>query len=216
MSLLGQTIKRLREEHGLTQAQLGQLVGLDGTGIARREVGKTRVRAGERVKFAKAFNMSLVQFDDQWRDWQVERTQGGPGIPIINRAPAGIVIDYEEYGVDSGQGFEYVDWGDIEDKLAFGVIVVGDSMEPALHDGEKVILSPIDAYRPSDLLQDGKIVFVRFSPEYNGGGCTLARFYAEEDGQIRLHKDNPAYRPIVCSREAVQSAAVAVERRAKL
>jgi hypothetical protein len=50
-----------------------------------------------------------------------DRTRGGLGIPIINLAPAGRIVDYEEYGVDSGQGWEYVEQGDIEDPLAFGV-----------------------------------------------------------------------------------------------
>ena len=44
----------------------------------------------------------------------------------------------------------------------------------------------------------------------------LARFYAEGQGKIRLQKDNPAYKPIVCDREEIQNLAVAVERREKL
>lgn len=216
MTALGQTIKRLREERGWTQAELGKRVGLDGTNIARRERGQIRVKPVERPRFADAFGMSLIDFDDQWRNWQLERTRGAHGIPIINRAPAGMIVDYEEHGVDTGQGFEYVDFGDITDPLAFGVIVVGDSMESTLSDGDKVILSPIDPYRQSDLLANGKIVFVRFGVEFNDGGCTLARFYADEDGQIRLQKDNPDYRPILCGREDVQSVAVAIERRLKL
>lgn len=215
MSAIGHTIRRLREERGWTQAQLGDRVGINGTNIARRETGQTRVRANERFVFAKAFGMSVVEFDEQWRQWTVPRTRGAPGIAVINRAPAGAVIDYEEYGVDSGQGFEYVDRGDIQDDLAFAVIVVGDSMEPRLRDGDYVILSPCDPYKGDGKLEPGKIVFVRFT-EDAGGGCTLARFYREHDGQIRLQKDNAAYAPIVCKREAIQSIAVAVERRERL
>ncbi|MBD3241602.1 MAG: helix-turn-helix domain-containing protein [Chitinivibrionales bacterium] len=215
MSAIGQTIRRLREERGWTQAQLGERVGINGTNIARRETGQTRVRANERFAFAKAFGMTVIEFDEQWREWSVPRTRGAPGIPVINRAPAGEVIDYEEYGVDSGQGFEYVDRGDIQDDLAFAVIVVGESMEPRLKDGDYVILSPCDPYKGDGKLQPGNIVFVRFS-EDAGGGCTLARFFVEDEGQIRLQKDNPAYAPVVCEREAVQRIAVAVERREKL
>lgn len=215
MSTIGPAIKRLREERGWTQADLGQRVGLDGTNIARRESGQTRVKANERALFAKAFGLSLVKFDEQWREWTVETTRGAEGIPIINRAPAGQVVDYEEYGVDSGQGFEYVDRGDIKDPLVFGVVVVGRSMEPRLREGDYLILTPCDPYRDDGKLQPGKIAFVRFTSAA-GGGCTLARFFPEEEGKIRLHKDNPAYRPIYCSREDIQSIAVAVERREKL
>lgn len=125
MSAIGQTIKRLREEHGWTQAELGQKVDLDGTNIARREMGRTKVKAAERFRFAQAFGMSITEFDEQWRQWIVPRTRGGHGIPVINRAPAGQIVDYEEYGVDSGQGYEYIDFGTIPDPHAFAVVVVG-------------------------------------------------------------------------------------------
>jgi SOS-response transcriptional repressor LexA len=215
MNAIGELIKRLREEHGWTQAQLGERVRLDGTNIARRESGRTQVKADERFTFAKAFGMSVVEFDEQWRRSEIERTRGAEGIPIINRAPAGQIVDYEEYGVDSGQGVEYVERGDVKDHLAFGVIVVGQSMEPKLREGDHVILSACDPYRDDGKLQPGKIVFVRFTQE-RGGGCTLARIFVEDEGMIRLHKDNPAYKPIYCRREEIQSIAVAVERREKL
>lgn len=212
---LGAAIKRLREERGWTQQQLADAVGMDQTGIARRESGKTRVKPPERPRFAQAFGMSLLDFDQEWRRGTVARSQGGPGIPIINRAPAGRVTDYEEYGIDSGQGYAYVDRGDIDVALAFGVQVVGDSMEPRLNEGDQVILSPCDPYQPSENLVNGKIVFVRFTVDA-GGGCVLARFFLENDGKVRLQKDNPAHKPIVCDREAIQSVAVAVERRERL
>ncbi len=96
MSAIGRTIKRLREEHGWTQAELGQKVDLDGTNIARREMGPTKVKADERFRFAQAFGISITEFDEQWRQCSVSRTHGGSGIPIVNRAPAGQIVDYEE------------------------------------------------------------------------------------------------------------------------
>lgn len=216
MTALGAAIKRLREEHGWTQEELAVKVGLDRTSIARRENGKTRVKGNERPMFAQAFGMTLIQFDEQWRDWIVTRSRGAPGIPVINRAPAGQILDYEEYGIDSGQGYEYLDHGDIDDKLAFAVVVVGDSMEPVLIEGDYVVLSPLDPYKPhNDRLKDGTIVFVRFTYEHSGG-CTIARFFDEGGGKIRFQKENPAYVAINCIREDIQSMAIAVERRVKM
>lgn len=215
MSAIGLAVRRLREERGWTQEQLGLKVGLDSTNIARRENGKTKIRPPERVKFAEAFDLPILEFDRHWRQWNIERTCGGPGIPIINKAPAGLIIDYEEYGIDSGQGYEYIDRGDITDHLAFGVIVVGDSMMPTLRDGDQVVLTPVDPFVSDGKLTDGKIVFTRFVIEH-GGGCTLARFFSDGQGRIRLHKDNPTYKPILCEREVIQAMAVAIERREKL
>jgi len=196
---------------------LGAKVGLSGTNIARRENGRTRVKPNERFKFADAFGLAILDFDEQWRDWQPARSRGGDGIPVINRAPAGLIQNYEEYGIDSGQGYEYIDFGDITDQLAFAIVVVGDSMEPTLRENDTLVLSPIDPYKPhTDRLHNGAIVFVRFTVEFHGGGCTLARFYDESDSRVRLQKDNAKYPPIICNREGIQMMAVAVERRIKL
>ena len=215
MSAIGQTIKRIREEHGWTQAELGARVGFDGTNIARREMGRTRVKAAERFKFARAFDMSIIEFDEQWRQWTVPRSRGGNGIPVINRAPAGQVIDYEEYGVDSGQGYEYVDFDSVTDPLAFCVIIVGQSMQPTLNDGDQLVLSPVDPYKADGRLASGKIVFVRFTREH-GGGCTVARFFDDGNGRVRLHKDNPTFQPTQCEREVIQAIGIAIERRIRL
>ncbi|MBX3384556.1 MAG: LexA family transcriptional regulator [Phycisphaeraceae bacterium] len=215
MNPMGEAIKRLREERGWTQSQLGEKVGLDHTNIARRESGKTRVKANERFQFAQAFGMSVIEFDECWRQFAIRPERKVQGIPIINRAPAGEAIEYDEYGVDSQDGMAYVDRGDIQDERAFGVIVTGDSMQPRLGDGDYLILSPVDPYRGDGKLADGKIVFVRFTQE-SGGGCAIARFFAEDNGMIRLQKDNPAYKAIVCHRETIQLVAVAIERREKL
>jgi transcriptional regulator with XRE-family HTH domain len=219
MTALGDAIRKLREERGWTQEELAAKVGMDRTNLARRENGKTRVKPTERPDFAKAFGMSLVEFDEQWRDWMVTRTNGAAGIPVINRAPAGLIMDYEEYGVDSGQGYEYIDFGAMSDRLAFAVVVVGDSMRPTLTEGDYLVLSPLDPYKPhADRLKNGAIVFVRFTNEHSGG-CTLARFFEDGppgSGKVRLQKDNPAFAPIVCNREDIQLLALAIERRVKL
>ncbi len=231
MSTMGAAIKRLREEHGWTQAELGERVGLDGTNIARRERGSTKVKPAERQKFARAFGLSLNDFDNAWRVFRTERTQGGRGIPLINKVPAGEVQDYEEYGVDSGQGYEYLDYGDIRDDQAFALEIVGDSMQPRLNEGDRVVFSYCDPYRDDGKLKPGRIVFVRLAVgealtfqskkkdnemTYQGGGCIVARFYPLDGGQILLRKDNPTWPPILVNREAIQNVAVATERRERL
>ena len=80
----------------------------------------------------------------------------------------------------------------------------------------RAVLAPLDPYKPhNDQLKNGTIVFVRFTVDHSGG-CTLARFFDEGVGKVRLQKDNPAYAPINCDREDIQSLAIAVERRVKM
>lgn len=215
MSALGQLVRKLREERGWTLDELAQRINVSGSALARKERGEIRIKPPERKDLAKVFGMSLEDFDQQWRAGRMERTVGGPGIPVINRAPAGQVIDYEEYGVDSGQGMEYLDWGDIRDDLAFAVVVVGDSMEPSLSGGDYLILSSMSLPKPRARLEDGSVVFVRFTPESGRRGCTIARWHPQPDGSIILSKDNSRHKPIVCQREDIEQLAVAVEKRSK-
>lgn len=207
-----------REGKGLSLPELAALVKIEKSLLAKKERGEVGISPPQRKAIAKALGMSLDEFDAHWRASKIDRTKGGPGIPVINRAPAGGVIDYEEYSVDSGQGFEYLDWGDVTDDLAFAVIVVGDSMEPVLQEGDFVVLSPMTVPKPAEKLENGDIVFVRFGPDSEYEGCTLAYWHYEPQSTvITLAKANPKYPPLMARGPEIQQVAVMVEfrRRAK-
>lgn len=199
----------------MTQADLGDAVGLSHDAISKIERGLRRVRPPERKAIAAALMLDLASFDDLWRADKIARTVGGDGIPVINLAPAGTVTDYAEYGVDSGQGFMYVERGSIEDELAFAVQIVGDSMEPSLFQGDTLILSPMTVPKPRAELVRGCVVFVRFAEESPLDGCMIARWHPGEDGTVTLAKDNPRYPPTVARPVDIQQLSVAVERRSK-
>lgn len=193
MTAIGTAIRQLREAKGWTLQELADKMGLAMSTIAKKEHGTIRVKPPEYKLFAKAFGLSTEQFNNHWRATKIEQTVGGPGIPVINRAPAGRVINYEEYGTDSGQGFEYLDRGNVNNPNAFAVIVVGDSMEPTLVENDYVVFAPPTAH--TDTIKDGQIVFVRFSDSAEAslaGGCTIARFYAHNKN-ARLVKENRKY-----------------------
>lgn len=214
---IGQLIRHLREEHGWTQDELAEKVSLSRAAIGFREQGRSPVRGRpERSRFAKAFGLSLDDFDAMWRGSRIERTRGGTErqpIPVINSAPAGDAIDYEEYGLDSGQGYEYVDGLGVDDELAFAVRVVGDSMEPTIGEGDLLIFSPMGVPRPKAELIDGAVVFIRFSAESDRTGCTVARWFGLDDEMVELRKDNVRHRPMIVRREHLEQVAVCVQKR---
>lgn len=213
---VGATVRRLRLERGWTLKQLAERLGtVDSTALGRKEVGKISIKPPEQRQIAQAFGLTYEDF--LARVNANVRTSGAPGIPVINRAPAGQIVDYEEYGVDSGQGFEYLDWGGVHDELAFAVVVVGDSMEPGIREGDYLVLSSLNVPEPKVRFEDGKIVFVRFAEESRHRGCTLARAYKVPDGGgWRLQKDNPKYPPVFCADVEIGQFAVAIEHRRKL
>lgn len=218
---IGQAIRYCREEAGMTQRELAEKLGWPHSTLAAREQGRVKVRPPERKAIARALGLTVEDFDSHWRGSQITRTRG-PGIPLVNKAPGGPAIDYEEYGVDSGQGHRYLDWGTIDDDLAFAVEVVGDSMRPGLVPGDIVILSPHKGVpKPREALKPGRVVFVRFSQDARAstlrGGCMLARYFPTPDGMVQLNKDNPhyAYMQVKVHPEDIEQLSVAVERRSK-
>lgn len=205
----------LREERGLTLRELAAKLDISHSVLAAKERGKVRIKPPERKRIAKALGLTLDAFDDHWRGTRVTVSKLSPGIPVVNRAPAGQVLPFEECFMDSGHGFEFLERGDVGDELAFAVIVTGESMEPGLHDGDYLVFSPLTVPKPRAVLEAGNVVFVRFTPESGRDGCTIARYQRQPDGRVVLTKDNPKHAPIVCRTEDIQQLAVAIEKRSK-
>jgi transcriptional regulator with XRE-family HTH domain len=213
---IGQAVRLLREDRGWTQAELAEKLGITQSTLSAKERGDVEIKRPEQRKLAEVFGISFDDFEGMWRGTRIERTKAAiRGIPVINRAPAGIVSDYEEYGVDSSQGYEYLDAGDIYDDLAFAVVVVGNSMEPELREGDYAIFTPMTVPRPRQSLENGDIVFVRFTPESGREGCMLSRYYRQDNGVVVLRKDNPGHPPTVCRTEDIQQLSVLIELRRK-
>ncbi len=214
---LPEWVRELREDKGWTQAQLAEKLGVTTSTLSKKERGEFAIKPPLRRKIAEVFGLTLEQFDAGWRAAKITRTVGGPGIPVINRASAGVVVDYEEWGIDSGQGFEYIDRGDIKDELAVALIIQGDSMEPTLREGDYVVFVPMGVPKPSVEPKPGMIVFVRFTPESGRQGGTVARWHPMGDGSMMtLTKDNPKYPPMSAINHEVEQMLVAIQRRSAL
>ena len=219
MAHFGHAIQRLREQKlHLTQGEFGKLIGADAPRVSKIEK-KSSASISQKTyrKLAAAFGMTVEELDAEWRATRIVRTIGGPGIPVINRTPAGNVVDYHELGVDSGQGRFYIDRGGIADQSAFAAIITGDSMADLLQEGDYAIFVPLrqDGRTATSRIpiKDGHVVHVRFSAEHKGDGCTVAMVYRLSDGRIELRKYNRKYAPMVVRTQEIQSMAAMVQSR---
>ncbi|MBI3928941.1 MAG: helix-turn-helix transcriptional regulator [Armatimonadetes bacterium] len=61
---LGQRIRQLRVERGWTQAELGQLAGMDGRNVTRYETDKVRPRKSMLKRLADAFDVSVDELEE--------------------------------------------------------------------------------------------------------------------------------------------------------
>lgn len=211
---IGDLIRHLRLERDMTLRDLGAKVGISHSVLSKKELGDIKVAPAERKRFAKAFGMTEDEFNALWMPGSASPPPYG--IPVVNRAPAGDVIDYNH---DQGAAAEYhdpwqfIDRGMVSDPDAYAVIVVGDSMEPGFREGDHIIFTPVVEGRPSRQPKPGQVVFIRFSGESKHVGCCLARWRPMEDGSWLLAKDNPAYRPKKVRPEEVARMGIFVEHR---
>ncbi len=78
-SAIGKTIFELRRSRHWTMQDLGERVGLNHSGISRREAGDhTRWGDDERTRFAEAFDMTLEEFDTQCQEMTNQLTNRSP------------------------------------------------------------------------------------------------------------------------------------------
>lgn len=62
MLTIGSQIRTMREKHGLTQAELGDLIGKTSKTVSSYENGKRMMPVGDLPALAKALNVSLFYF----------------------------------------------------------------------------------------------------------------------------------------------------------
>lgn len=205
---LARRIRMRRKELGISQTELAEKLGIGQSAMSRIETGEVEPSGDTLDRLIALLNL-------EESDGSRHTGTSGSVLPLVNRVSAGNLVDYEEYGVTSRQASSYIDAPiDANGDLFFALEVVGDSMEPSLFAGDVIVLRwldpRIDAEEP---IADGRIVYVRFAPEYGEGGF-LARWNAECDSRV-LTKDNPKYRPKVVKPEAIEQLALVVERRTR-
>ena len=212
---VGQLITRLLDEKDLTAKDLAGRIGVHPSSMTRKIRGEIGIPHKERAKIAEAFGLTLADFDAQWED----QIKTGPrGIPVINRAPAGEVLDYNhQQGGDTEfhDAWQYIDRGLIGAEDAFAVVVVGDSMEPSVYEGDLCVFLPVIEGRKDRQPRPRQIVFVRFSDDGPHTGCCLCRLTVMQDGSWLLSKDNPNYPPKLVQPGTVARLSALSERRTK-
>jgi transcriptional regulator with XRE-family HTH domain len=202
-------IRERRETLQLSLQDVAELFGLSYQAIAQREKGVTKVKLSEVPRFAE-----ILQVPPEQLTRLILGTAGAGGkIPVVNRTAAGGFIDNTEWGVNSTEGYTYVD-RDIqtEDSDLFALVVDGSSMAPTLLERDLVICKPVppDADR---MPPPRTVVYIRMSADSRAPGGMLCRWHPQRDGMYLLEKDNPAYSSVVVSREHVEQFAVVVQKR---
>jgi len=150
-------------------------------------------------------------------EWGAPRGERESGkvrrIPVINKVAAGYPVEFTDLGYPVGMADEYVSGpAELEDPNAFGVRVVGDSMEPKYHEGDVVIFSPAAE------VKSGDDCFVRYSlgARPNDSEATFKRVFFDSKDQVRLQALNEQYAPTLLAPSEIAGIFRAVARYERL
>lgn len=187
-------LSRLLDESGMNPTDLHRETGFARNTVYRHLSGETMPSFRDRRLYATVFKMPMEDFEAGWRNQKVPQQKGDPqgGIPILCDVPAGNGDDMPDYDQGVGDGYINRDAVGIEDPLAFGLRIKGDSMVPYAMPGELVICSPTDVLKNGFV--DGEVYAIRFTEELDCES-TVKRVRIVEDGseEIDLVPENPRY-----------------------
>lgn len=198
MDGLGDRLRRLRHEKGLSLEEVARRIGMSFAALGAYERGERKPSMDRLERLARFYDVSVDYLlgRSEYR-WSVDRDRvraimalgaatGGPvhAIPILGVIHAGDRIPAEQ---------EIVGWTAIPEEMGdprhyFALRVRGDCMTAGpkpIHDGDVVIV------RRQPTARDGEIAVVLW-PDV--AEAQLRRIYRKGEGVI-LRADNPAYPP---------------------
>lgn len=190
-----------REEAGLSLAQLAKRTGYPTMILSQLESGT--IHASERLIDALCRELPTLSKEDMMggsdhphviREDGMEATHGtrvkltlppgmqGQYVPLLSYAQAGM---WDSSHSDAIYDYTSIFALNVDDRRAFAIKVAGNSMEPALHEGDMVICSP------AQQLHNGDAAVVRTRSEN-----VYIKYWHKRGERIVLESANSDYKPI--------------------
>ena len=180
----GQKIKMLRKRAGLTQTDLGDMVGVKKNAVSKWECGRVEDIPTSTIKvLASIFDVKPSYLVDEDKPDDIIEYKPTQRIPIYGAVAAGLPIFAEE----NIEGYTYTDLN--HGGKYFALRVRGDSMTAArIYDGDLLIV------RKQEEVENGQIAVVNV----DGDSATVKRFY-QNGNTITLmpQSTNPIHQPQV-------------------
>lgn len=195
---IAENIKRIRAEHGLSQAELGKIAGVSDKAVSTWELGLKTPRMGAVEKMANYFGITKSAIVDDAPMTSLQKPVVPPGfmpmpemvqVPLIGSIACGTPITAEQ-NIKSYVGVPAA-W-----RADFALECHGDSMAPTICDGDVVCI------RSQPEVEQGQIAAVRIGEE-----ATLKHVYLHENF-IELRPENPAFNSIILSREDMNTVVI--------
>lgn len=184
--VLAENLQRLASQHHATVADIARDLNLADTTVRNWFTGKKYPRIDKIQALADYFHVSRSEITDS-TPTNMERVSSVSRIPIIGEIACGNPIMAEE-NID---GYREVVSSYVPSGNVFFLKAKGESMEPTIPDGSYVMIQG----QPD--VEDGEIAAVLVDDDEE---ATLKRV-RHQGKMVVLMPDNPAYKPIVLSKE---------------
>lgn len=202
MAILGQRIKDLREENGLTQEDLAKKLGISKSTIGMYETNKRKPDTTTKEALADLFNVDMDYLYGRSNIKNktaqiIELASSGVQIPVLGFVRAGYPIYAEE---------NIIDYEEISSIMAakgdfFGLRIQGNSMEPRMFENDVVIV------RKQPDIESGEIAVVLV----NGDEATVKKVIKSENGIMLVPlNSNCSYEPHFYTNEEIESCPVII------
>lgn len=181
---IGENIKRLREQYGLSQTELGKIAGVSDKAVSTWETGQKTPRMGAIQRIADHFGLKksdIIEDAASGMPANLEPYHPRAQMPILGRVAAGLPL----YAEDNIIGYCANDFTDGEDYYA--LIVHGDSMTAAgIDDGDLVVV------RRQSCVDEGQIAVVLV----NGDDATVKYIRCQDNMVVLIPRSyNPVHQP---------------------
>lgn len=183
---IGNNIKRLRAESGLTQDRLGELVGVTGKAVCSWELGLKTPRMPVIERLADLFGVSKTEIIEDAKSTPVSPITR---VPILGRVAAGSGCLAD----DNLDGYENVPTDILSTEEEYILLnVKGDSMSPKIEEGDRLLIQ----LQPS--VDSGSYAVVLIDDE---DGVVKKVCYSKN--RIELISENPYYPPRIFEKSEV-------------
>lgn len=192
---IGEKIKSLREQKGMTLEELGNKVGVGKSTVRKWENGMiANMRRDKIAKLADALETSPAELMG-WKNPSriIQNPLGNNRIPVYSSAGAG------KPHLANDDILYFIDYTGDPDGV-IGVMIEGNSMTPTIPDGSIVIVNQNISVESGDIV----IAIINSDKE------TLCKRFKKYDDGIALVSDNPDYLPRYFSADEVQTLPVMI------
>lgn len=143
MTSIGTVMREVRERLGESQSGLSHRLRVPPSSISRREQGHQAPTAAAIEQFVEATGVSLVVGPSGWSAQSPTTNE----LPYYGRVPCGVPLLIEEAAPEQVDLANLTD-GTWRDGQTFMVQADGESMEPAIGDGDWLVVQRLDQSQP--------------------------------------------------------------------